>query len=66
MPSFQEVTQKKVKNILVNGLIGHVDGNINLQTLTSLDALIEQDYMSDGNSAKTWRQKGLQFRFVVI
>ena len=33
---------------LVNGGNGHVDGNISLDTLPSLDALFELDAMSDG------------------
>ena len=33
---------------LVNGVTGHVDGNISLETLPSLDALFELDKISDG------------------
>ena len=33
---------------LVNGMTGHVDGSISLETLPSLDTLFELDGMSDG------------------
>ena len=34
---------------LANGVTGHVDGNISLETLPSLDALFELDEISDGD-----------------
>ena len=33
---------------LVNGVTGHVDGNISIETLPYLQALFELDEMSDG------------------
>ena len=33
---------------LVNGVTGHVDGNISLETLPPLDSLFELARMSDG------------------
>ena len=33
---------------IVNGVIGHIDGNISLVTLLSFDALFVLDEMSDG------------------
>ena len=32
----------------VNGVTGHVDGNISLETLPSVDTLFELDEMSNG------------------
>ena len=50
---------------LVNGLTGHVDGNISLETLPSLDALFELDEMSDGDFIQSL-QAGALSEFVVI
>ena len=40
-------------NTLANGVTGHVDGNISLETLPSLDALFELDEMSDGEFSQS-------------
>ena len=37
---------------LGNGITGHVDGSISLETLPSLDTLFELDEMSDGEFSK--------------
>ena len=34
---------------LVNGMTGHFDGSISLETIPSLDTLFELDEMSDGD-----------------
>ena len=50
---------------LVNGRTGHVDGNISLETLPSLDILLQLDEMSDGESSQAL-QAGELFNLVVI
>ena len=37
---------------LVNGMTGHIDGSISLETIPSLDTLFELDEMSDGEFSK--------------
>ena len=50
---------------LVNGLTGHVDGSISLETLLSLDTLFELDEMSDGEFSQAL-QAGELSELVVI
>ena len=49
----------------VNGLTGQIDGNISLETLPSLDTLVELDEMSDGEFSRAL-QAGELSELVVI
>ena len=51
--------------ILVNGVTIHVDGNIRLATLPSMDALFELIEMSDGEFSQSLKAENL-FDLVVI
>ena len=51
---------------LVNGVTGQVEGNVNQETLPSLDPLCELDEMSDGKFSQSLKAGYLSELVVII